>query len=295
LSRGEPRLIPAHRVFLGPSPHAQQPGLPDAPIVSGFACAASFAEAARRGLLEVLERDAFMLAWAHRLPLARLDADSLDEARPHLEAFGGVQARCLELRLEHGLPFVLAMFRSERPGDAAAGVASAADTERSTAARRALCELAMVHQTLREALARHRGPLPDPRQPEKVVEMHDHALLYARPDMLPVLEPWWTSPPVALGSPSGAPEDPAPEPSSLVERLAALDLEVLVVDLTRPEIRELGLRVVKVLVPGTYPMNFDSRWPQFGGRRMVEAPVKAGLLERPTPFEKLNRIPHPFP
>lgn len=298
LSRGEPRLIPAHRVFLGASPHAQGPGLPDAPIVSGFACAASFAEAARRGLLEVLERDAFMLAWAHRLPLARLDGDSLGEARPHLEAFAaetsedaGFEARCFELRLEHGLPFVLAMFRSQRPGDAAAGVASAANPHRGAAARRALCELAMVYRTLREALARHRGPLPDPRRPETVVEMHQHALLYARPDMLPTLEPWWTSVPVD----TGAPEDVDAGLEALVERLAAFDLEVLVVDLTRPEIRELGLRVVKVLVPGTYPMNFDSRWPQFGGRRMVEAPVKAGLLERPTPFEALNRIPHPFP
>ena len=42
-------------------------------------------------------------------------------------------------------------------------------------------------------------------------------------------------------------------------------------------------------------MNFDSRWPQLGGARLYEAPVKAGLLSRPLTFDQLNRVPHPFP
>jgi ribosomal protein S12 methylthiotransferase accessory factor len=68
-----------------------------------------------------------------------------------------------------------------------------------------------------------------------------------------------------------------------------------VVDLTPPEIRDLGLSMVKALVPGAYPINFDSRWPHLGGRRLRAAPVAAGLLNVPRSFEALNRIPHPFP
>ena len=42
-------------------------------------------------------------------------------------------------------------------------------------------------------------------------------------------------------------------------------------------------------------MNFDSSWPHFGGKRMTEAPVRAGLVDRPLALDKLNRVPHPFP
>jgi ribosomal protein S12 methylthiotransferase accessory factor len=68
-----------------------------------------------------------------------------------------------------------------------------------------------------------------------------------------------------------------------------------VVDLTPPEIGELGLRAVKVLVPGAYPMNFDSRWPHFGGGRLRQVPVGVGLRDDPLPISQLNRVPHPFP
>jgi ribosomal protein S12 methylthiotransferase accessory factor len=81
----------------------------------------------------------------------------------------------------------------------------------------------------------------------------------------------------------------------LVEAIERAGLEVLLVDLTAPEIRQLGVSTVKVLVPGAYPMNFDSRWPHLGGARLTRAPVDAGLRDRPLDFAELNRTPHPFP
>jgi hypothetical protein len=42
-------------------------------------------------------------------------------------------------------------------------------------------------------------------------------------------------------------------------------------------------------------MNFDALWPHFGGKRMQQAPVDAGLLTEPVSFAASNRVPHPFP
>jgi hypothetical protein len=42
-------------------------------------------------------------------------------------------------------------------------------------------------------------------------------------------------------------------------------------------------------------MNFDGRFPHFGGKRMSQAPVTAGLRDTPIDFEDLCTIPHPFP
>jgi ribosomal protein S12 methylthiotransferase accessory factor len=109
------------------------------------------------------------------------------------------------------------------------------------------------------------------------------------------LECWWdTRATVALPG-AGEPVAPATGLRWLVSRISAAGLETIVVDLTAPQIRQLGLFVVKALVPGAYPLNFDSRWPHLGGRRLRSAPVTSGLLETPVPFDALNRLPVPFP
>jgi len=72
-----------------------------------------------------------------------------------------------------------------------------------------------------------------------------------------------------------------------IDVLMRAELEVTVVDLTAPAMESLGLRTVKVLVPGAYPMNFDGRFPHFGGKRMRSAPVTAGLRDTPTALDDL--------
>jgi ribosomal protein S12 methylthiotransferase accessory factor len=68
----EPAWIPVELVYLA---DAIEPGRPRIGYAtsSGMACAGSEIEAVERGLLELLERDAFMLAWSNRLSLPRVD------------------------------------------------------------------------------------------------------------------------------------------------------------------------------------------------------------------------------
>ena len=62
-----------------------------------------------------------------------------------------------------------------------------------------------------------------------------------------------------------------------------LGLEMLVADLTRPEV---GLSVVRVMVPGM--VHF---WPRFGAERLYRVPVKMGWIEEPKPEKDLNPVP----
>jgi len=297
LSERKPKAIPVSRVFA--FCHALAPGdRTDIPIVSGFAAGTTLEEATYRGLLEVLERDAFMIAWANRLPMKRLEIDrsSPGEVGRYLAAFEdrGIEARCSTLRLDLGAHLVVAIGRSSNPVDPARWIAAAADPDLANACRRALKELVASRVYVRGEVQRAQGRLPQP-VPEQVVEMSAHGLLYARPEMARYLESWW-NPPQSLPLPEPLPATSAwAKLTRAVEGITAAGPEVLVVDLTPPEIGELGLRVVKTLVPGTYPMNFDSRWPHFGGDRIRRLPVELGLLEAPVAFENFNRIPHPFP
>ena len=60
-------------------------------------------------------------------------------------------------------------------------------------------------------------------------------------------------------------------------------MEVLVLDLTRPDI---GLKVVKVVVPGLCHF-----WKRLGARRLYEVPVKLGWLQQPLQEHELNPLP----
>jgi ribosomal protein S12 methylthiotransferase accessory factor len=71
------------------------------------------------------------------------------------------------------------------------------------------------------------------------------------------------------------------------ERCAALcrerGLELLAADLTRPEI---GVPVVKVVVPGLRPL-----WPRFAPGRLFDVPVAAGWRKRRAGEGRMNPVP----
>lgn len=68
-----------------------------------------------------------------------------------------------------------------------------------------------------------------------------------------------------------------------VHLLREKELEMLMVDLTRPDV---GFPVVRVIVPGM--VHF---WPRFGCRRLFEVPLRAGWVERNTGEDDLNPVP----
>ena len=71
--------------------------------------------------------------------------------------------------------------------------------------------------------------------------------------------------------------------------------DVVVIDVTSPDIRDIGYSVIKVLIPGMQPLNGDHNYPFWGGRRLCQMPVNMGITTTVTKFENLNRDPHPFP
>jgi|GEM_PF-3524985 len=297
LGERRPVLAPAARVFVPFRPLV--PGdQTDVPTLSGFSTGNTLEEATLGAVLEVLERDAFMLAWANRLPMQRLEIDRLsaDDVGAYVAAFEdrGLQVRCSAIRLDLGSHLVVAMARASKPNEPATVIATAADLDLTSACRRALKELVANRQYIRHEMLRAQGRFPPP-DPALIIDQAAHGLLYARPDMVGPLDPWWEP----AGSVPLPPAAPATSPWSrlfcCIGAIAQAGLQVFVVDLTPPEIKELGLWTVKALIPGTYPMNFDSRWPHFGGVRMRNAPVAAGLRADAVPFEELNRVPHPFP
>ena len=291
---GRPKAVPAAFVPAFRDPE----GRIETPVVSGFAAGTHYAEAAWRGFREVVERDAFMILWGNRLPMTGLCLDdsapsAVQKRKQHFDDVG-LKVRASTIQLDLGCHLVVAQCRPETAGNPATVIAAAADPELETAVCRALEEVAAALNYVRSEMRRAGGrlPLPDPME---VRNMGSHGLLYARPEMRAELDPWWEPSEMRQIPEAGVSLGPRERLRRGVEMANAADLEVLVVDLTPPEIHDLGLRVVKTLIPGTYPMQFDSRWPHFGGDRMRQMPVDLGLLPKPLEFFQFRRVPHPFP
>jgi len=296
LTRSHPALVPASRVFMPfhpqtPADHA------DYPTLSGFATGSTLASATVAAVLETLERDALMIAWTNRLspPHLELDRSSPGGVGACVAAFAdsGVEIRCSLLTLDHRTPVVLAMARGAGGSDPAMVVSAAAGLDAASACRRALCELAANRLNVKAAMV---GRELRQSRPDQVTagDGAGNGLLYADPQMAAHLGCWWDDhETVALPDTTGL-VGTGVGLDALVARIAAAGLETIIVDLTPPAIRELGLFVVKALVPGTYPLSFDSHHPHLDGSRLRSAAVASGLLATPVSFDALNRMPVPF-
>lgn len=286
LARGRPALVPASRVFVPfrPRTAADHDGYP---TLSGFAAGTSLLSATVAALLEVIERDAFMIAWRNRLALPRieLDRESPEGVGAYVAAFQDrdIEVRCFQLTLDVGVPTVLAVARRSRPDDPAVVVATAAALDLATACRHALGELAANRLHVRAAMR------------SAAADGGGNGRIYGRPEMAAHLDFWWDATTTIPFRSGGRPPSPEVGLRRILAATSAVGLEAVAVEITPPELRRMGLAVVKALVPGTYPLTLDGRWPHLGGARLRTAPVRAGLLDAPLPTASLNRLPHPFP
>lgn len=289
------KLVPASRVFLPMESHL--PGdRPDIATLSGAATGSTPELAVLGGLLEVVERDTFMISWATRVPMTgiALDRHSPGDVGRYVAAFedAGIEVRCSSVTLDWAIPLVVAIAKPTRPRQPSAVISAAAAFDLTTACRRALKELTANLAHVRHLMAEG-FEIPD-ADPAAVRTQNAHALLYASPAVAPHLKAW-EDPEAWISLPGSEPAGGPTTLDGLVAKAASRNLEVLTVDVSQPGLPERGLWTFKTIVPGTYPMNFDSLWPHFGGERMRSAPLQAGLLSEPVTFNDLNRVPHPFP
>lgn len=68
---------------------------------------------------------------------------------------------------------------------------------------------------------------------------------------------------------------------------------VVLCNLTTPDIREAGFFSVKIMSPQLIPLHGNYNYGFFGGKRLYEVPEKLGYKVKD--FDELNKFPHPFP
>jgi ribosomal protein S12 methylthiotransferase accessory factor len=271
---------------------------------NGFALGQSHEEATLHGMLEIVERDAFLLAWHRRLLLPELtlgpaDGDVRDLVE-RVEIVTGFRVRLFWATLDIDVPVVLAL--AER--DAASGpctlVSTAASLHPRAAAESSVFEVAARVASIRYAFN------DDPAHRQRLAEDHsalrgmeDHSLLGS----LPGSREWFAfltapdRPSVGLTAMAAA----APRFATLDQdldhlrtRVEAAGTHAYAADVTTAELRWRGLVCVRSFVPGCLPMTFGH-----GTRRLAGLPrLHSASLPRaslaPPGHDPADVPPHPF-
>lgn len=275
---------------------------------SGCALGSSVEEAALHGLQELVERDAFLMAWCRRVPLPAVDHGSVEDPASRM-LLDAIEARGFDVHLlattyDLELPSIWALAVNQDPGAVPATYSAAGSGPvPAEAVRAALWELAQLAAHPVDWDVESVRPLV--ADPSLVDELEDHVHRYAMPECRDrVLE--------VLGGPSKSLEGAFPGwPDRLVEaahgdvrgaldfllaqcRAAGLD-RALVVDQSTREHRDLGLCVARVVVPGILPMCFGAPQQRLSGLIRRERALAALGRSADDPATDPLLDPHPFP
>ena len=291
--------VPACMVFV---PYRYSVDQGEAPIVqpisTGLACHASLAEAARSGICEAIERDAFTIVWQAALSMPHLITETLSDRNFDLVERverTGAAVTLLDLTMDHGVPTIMAVACSDREEAPALTLAASTRLDPEQAVLTALEELAHTRRYAQLLKGRMDRLVADPGY-TKIKTEQDHLRFWADRDRLHLADFLFASDERRDfdDMENLSTHDPAGDALELCRRLDDVGEPVYLVDLTTPDVAGLGLAVVRAIVPGLNPlaMGYGSR--SLGGRRLWEVPGKLGHPGR-SQYQGDNPLPHPYP
>lgn len=273
---------------------------------NGCALGGSLEEAIFYGMLEVTERDSFLMTWYARMPAPRLDPYSANDHElqlmiERLQAVAKYNIHLFNITMENGIPSIWALAKSGNPEKMNIICAAGAHVDPIRAAKNAIHELAGMTVILQEKFEAGREDFSKMFHDSNLVQqMEDHVMLYSLPQAQERLQflldnhrPLRTFD--EEFKPKASHSDLTDDLKDLINLFRQLNLDVIVVDQTSPEALRNGLYCVKVLIPGMLPMTFGHRLTRLSGlERVLRVPVELGYAKQPLTMEQLNPYPHPF-
>ena len=274
---------------------------------NGCALGGSLEEAVFYGIMEVVERDSFLLTWYAQLQLAPIDLYSSGDLElnlmvERLREVVGYDVHLFNSTMEHGIPSVWALAKNKADKGVNIICAAGAHPDPVRAAKGAIHEIAGMLLSLNEKLEENREQFEQMlNDPFLVRQMDDHAMLYSLKQSEERLDfllqngrPYRTF--AEEFKPKAEHADLTDDLRAILQNFRELNLDVIVVDQTTPETLRNGLHCVKVLIPGMLPMTFGQQLIRLSGlERVLRIPAELGYADKPLAPEQLNRHPHPFP
>lgn len=291
LTTGETSYVPGQFIYM---PYNQDKHFVTANTSTGLSAHTNFYKALLGGLYEVIERDSFVLTWMQNLVPQKIKITS--QIQEHLNKCfpGNYEWNFFDITYDLETPSVFGICFGEAEYGKFVAVGTSSRGTFGEALQKVIQEVGQAVPYFRYLLGERKNWTPSDDFNE-LQNFEDHSILYLkRPELLTVFDKWRNAKEekvVDLWEQKTL--DDKDEIKRIVKALAKNNCNVLVKDITTPDIRQLGFYSIKVFVPqliqmaGAYPFYFN------GGERLYSVPKKLGYPSND--YSGLNKFPHPFP
>lgn len=301
LNTGREIQVPAISVFMDYEP-TNPNELILQPTSNGLAAGATYEQAVLGGLLELIERDAFMITWLCKLPMPLLNLAFLQDkcVRDLIRMYNsrGVQIYLISLILDTPIPTFMAIASDiTEKGRPAAAVGLSAHPNPETAILKSILEVGQIRPRLLHEMRNpdYSSKIAKLMDFENVKTLEDHDLLYTDSKMFTAFN-------FLIHNGNCVNLSDLPNFSGTITEelgycrkfLNRAGVDVLSVDVTTSDISDLKLFVCRVIIPHFQPIHFGFNMCRLGGNRLFELPEKLGYYDHRLDTNELNTFPHPF-
>jgi len=296
LSTGEFRWLPLQVAFLGAG--ISDKGTQDEiaisePISTGMACGQTLNDATLSGIYEVVERDAIMGMWINRINSPRVDfsAQTIESSRLRriLKDLDRTEYKIIvnDLTSDFGIPVYFATLLYDDVPYTIVGAGCHHNPE--IAIEKALLEIMMALSVF----AQQDISAEEISADYEIADMHDHAKIYMFNDLRSRLDFLNNKYVTKIRQQQWRASSNDEILKFVVKIISENGYKLYVNDLTTPEVQDLGLFVVKVVIPELLPLNNLHNNTPNGAARVKRFNQIFGSKNHLD--SELNPWPHPFP
>jgi ribosomal protein S12 methylthiotransferase accessory factor len=291
ISVGKNVLVPVDFVYY--------PAVRESPLVfdtsNGASSHTDIVRAIYNGLLEVIERDAFLTMWLNKISMPVLDIKRLPlELRGLIDIIHrlGMEVKLVNLTIDTQVTTILAACYNNDPNEYPSliiGTGSHIDPKK--ALRKAMLEMELA---LKEAFEN-----PNKKKinhPNQISTIFENSRYYLNPRTNKVWK-FMIRGRKTSGLRSIIKSNPTNDLEMLmqiVKQLYGMNHRVVWVDITPHDIKKMGLKVVKVFVTGFQPLYVGNKI-RLNLERLRSSAVKLGYVTAAIHMSQLNTAPHPLP
>jgi len=290
LNNNKRLLVPAQCIYL---PYIKDEPLINLPISTGAAFSPSLKGAILTGLLEIIERDAFMISYLNKLPrnninLGNVEDNVLRKVICKLKRYN-LEFHIIDISTDVPVYSILAMLIDKTGLGSAVSIGAKSALNINEAILGATKECCQVRPWIRGVLVNIDKVKMKQIQKEKycIYKKEDRGLFWSQLNLLKRLNFFFKGKKVNLKS---LPKYKVRNLKELIRWFKKEDYKMVYKDVTPAFIKKKGFFAVKVLLPEFQSLYLDERFPSLSERRLREIPRKLGYK----PLKTVNKFPHPF-
>lgn len=265
-------------------------------VSSGLATGKSYTEAAVKGILDLIEKDAFTISYLNKISPPIIDLNHLSEQDEELKnIIDGIKRYELEVYLlklptDFSAHVILAMVIDKTGKGSALTVGASADFDLKQAILDSLSEATAIR------LANKKKYKNDYAIEAESMNEKTRTRYWMDEKKLTDAEFLLKGEMIQLDLPKRF-FDKLKDKKYYKDKLGELEIQLgnkkydtYIADISTKKLRKMDLNSVVVIIPELQPMHSDESLPYFYGRRLSEVPKKTGYVSAGS----LNKIPHPL-